>query len=124
MFVRFIGVCRLALGLLIVASPRLAARLFAVPEAGAAADARFVTRIAGNRDLILGAVLLLAPAAQQPVLLTACTAVDIADLLVALGSAGDGLGRRAVLANVVAAGSAAAGEFWALDRARTVRRRR
>ncbi|HLZ68394.1 MAG TPA: DUF4267 domain-containing protein [Dehalococcoidia bacterium] len=122
MLVRLIGACRVAVGLLIIARPRLAARLFALPEAGATADARFVTRIAGNRDLMLGAALLLAPAAQTPPLLGACVAVDAADLLVALGSAGASLRPRSVLSNVVVAGAAATGEFWALDRARRARR--
>lgn len=119
---RLLGGGRLALGLLIVAAPRLAARLFAVPRAGETADARFVTRIAGNRDAVLGAALLLAPDAQRPAVIAACTAVDAADLAVTLASAGRGLGRRTVMANVVAAGSAAAGGLWALDRARAARR--
>jgi hypothetical protein len=119
--VRLLGGARLALGLLIVAAPRLAARLFAVPRAGETADGRFVTRIAGNRDAVLGAALLLAPRDRQPTVLAACTAVDAADLLATLAAAG-GLGRRTVLVNVAAAGSAAAGGLWALKRRRAARR--
>lgn len=116
--VRVLGGARLALGLLIVAAPRLAARLFVVPRAAATADARFVTRLAGNRDAVLGAALLFAPEGQRPAVLAACTAVDAADLAVTLASAGS-LGRRTLLANVIAAGGAAAGGLWALERRRS-----
>ncbi len=115
--VRLLGGARLALGLLIVVAPRLAARLFAVPRAADTADARFVTRIAGNRDAVLGAALLLAPREQQAAVVAACTAVDAADLAVTLASAGS-LGRRTLLANVIAAGGAAAGGLLALERRR------
>ncbi|HZQ38854.1 MAG TPA: hypothetical protein VFD32_23220 [Dehalococcoidia bacterium] len=119
--IRLLGGGRLALGLLIVGAPRLAVRLFGVPRAGDTPDGRFVTRIAGNRDAVLGAALLLAPRRQRAAVVAACTAVDAADLLVTLGSA-RGLGRRTVLANVIAAGSAAAGGLWALDRLRAADR--
>lgn len=115
--VRVLGGARLALGLLIMVAPRRAAHLFGLPRAGETPEGRFVTRIAGNRDAALGAALLLAPARQRPAVLAVCTAVDAADLAVALASAGS-LGRRTLLANVVAAGSAAAGGLWALDRLR------
>jgi hypothetical protein len=118
MLVRLNGAVRLALGLAIIAAPRLSTRLFALPEAGTTRDGRFVARLAGNRDAMLGAALLLAPAEQQTALLRTCLAVDAGDLLLALGSSGDGLGGRALFANMLAAGSAVVGELWTLRLAR------
>jgi len=118
MLVNLLGLGRVLLGLFILAWPRRAAQLFVVPGADATPDARFVTRLAGNRDLMLGVGLLAAPPAQKAAWLAICTAVDALDAAVAGLSGRGSLGRRAVLANVVAGGSAAAAGLLALQQVR------
>lgn len=121
MLVNLLGLGRALLGLFILASPRRAAQLFVVPGADANPDGRFVTRLAGNRDLMLGVGLLVAPAQQKTTWLAVCTAVDALDAALALSGGRTGLARRTVLANVIAGGSGAAAGLFALQQARAQR---
>ncbi len=58
---RMIGLGRVLLGLTILWSPRYAAVLFQMPEDDTNPSFGMVARLAGNRDLVLGAALLCAP---------------------------------------------------------------
>ena len=116
MLARLIGVGRVGLGVVAVVSPPTAARLFALPRTDLNASAGFVTRLVGNRELALGAALLLAGDAELPLLLKTSAAVDAGDALVSLWSARSGLSTRAVLQSAVAGAVYAAAEIAALRR--------
>lgn len=117
MLARLIGLLRVGLGLIVVASPRAAARLFALPAAEVNPSSSLVSRLVGNRELVLGAALALAAEEQLPLLLTTSAAIDAGDALVSLWTLREGLGKRAALQSAAAGMCYAALELAALRRA-------
>ena len=118
MLARLIGAGRVGLGVVAVASPRLAGRLFALPPSDINPSFSLLSRLVGDRELGLGAVLLLAPDADLPLLLATAAAVDGSDALCSLWSMRDGLSRRGALVSAVSAALTAAIEVAALRRTR------
>jgi len=116
MLTRLIGLVRVAVGLVVVTSPKTAAKLFALPGREINASAQLLSRLTGNRELVLGAALLLLPEEQAAPWLGASIMVDVADAGVSLWAMRDGLSRRAALQSAVAGSSYAALEAFALGR--------
>lgn|GEM_PF-2349602 len=116
---RLIGCGRILIGLLAIASPKLALRLFALPRTNIDGTASLITRLTGNRELFLGAVLAFAPAARQPEWLGVSAAIDASDAAVSLLTLRDGLDKKAALLNAAAGATYAALELIALRQAKT-----
>lgn len=113
MLLRVIGAGRAFLGLTLLASPAFASRLLSLGDDPAPHE-RFVSRIAGNRDLVLGLAQLLAPADQARTWLAVGIAVDAADAAVSAASLRDGMGHKPALMSAVAGMSGVLLGFWAL----------
>ncbi|MHB8575889.1 MAG: hypothetical protein ACYDCQ_11235 [Dehalococcoidia bacterium] len=113
MLLRCIGAGRALLGLTLLGAPGFASRLFMLGD-NPAPHERFVARIAGNRDLVLGLAQLLAPRQQARTWLAVGAAVDAADAAVSLASLRDGMGRGPALINTAAGAGYAVLELWGL----------
>lgn len=118
MLARLIGAGRVGIGVVAVASPRIATLLFALPQNEASASRDYLSRLIGDRELGLGAALLLASDTDLPLLLKTSAAIDASDALVSLWSLRDGLSRRASLVSAASAAFYAALELAALRRVR------
>jgi hypothetical protein len=117
MLARLLGLGRVGLGLVAVASPRGAARLFALPAAEVNPSSSLVSRLLGNRELVLGATLALASDGQLPLLLKTSAVIDAGDALLSLWTLRDGIGKRAAYQSATAGAFYAALELIALRRA-------
>jgi hypothetical protein len=113
---RLLGLVRVGLGLVVVASPRGAARLFALPAAEVNPSSSLVSRLLGNRELVLGAALALASDEHLPLLLKTSAAIDAGDALLSLWTLRDGIGKRAACQSATAGALYAALELTALRR--------
>ncbi len=113
-----IGLFRVLVGLTILYSPRLAARALRLPDDTVDPVYNLVSRISGNRDVILGAALMLAPESRLQPMLQINTAADLADVGVSLWELRDGVPQRAALTSAGAAGSLAVLELLLLSRLR------
>ncbi len=111
---RTVGLGRVLLGLTILWSPRFAARLAQLPKDEANPSFGLVSRLTGNRELVLGTVLLCAPQPMMPTWLRVSAAIDAADVAVSLWSMRDGVSQRAAFASAGAAAGYAALELLAL----------
>jgi hypothetical protein len=116
MLARAIGCGRVIIGLTILYSPRLAARLFQLPEEQVNPSLNLVSRLTGNRELALGAMLLCAPDARQSEWLKLSAAVDAADAAVSVWGLREGLRQRAAVASALSATAYSALELVALRR--------
>jgi hypothetical protein len=115
---RLIGCGRIMIGLLSIAAPKLALRLFALPRTEADSTTNLLTRLTGNRELFLGAALALAPEARQPDWLGVSAAIDAGDAVVSLLTLRDGLDKKAALLNAAAGTTYATLELIALLQAK------
>ncbi len=113
MLARSLGIARMLLGLTVLWSPRYAARLVQLPDDDVNPSFGFVSRLAGNRDLVMGAGLLCAPRTTMSLWLKVCAATDAADLAVGLWSLRSGLRPRAAFASAGAAAGAVVLELLA-----------
>lgn len=116
MVLRLVGAGRALLGVALIGSPKLASRLLLLGDASTGSQ-RFVLRIGGNRDLILGTAQVLAPADRARTLLVVGAAADAADTAVSLYALRDGLNRRAALASAAAALAYTLLQLWGLRQA-------
>lgn len=108
------GLGRVALGLGIIAAPRGALRLIALPSADRHPSAALLARVAGNRDLMLGLALAAAPRRRLRTLLRLSVAIDAGDVAVSLLALRDGMARRPALLSAASGVVAAATGLWAL----------
>jgi hypothetical protein len=101
---------RIAIGALAIASPPLATRLFRL-DGTANPQLPYLLRMFGSREVALGAVTLMAPAAVRRNVVAAGIAVDLADAVAGVMAARDGSVTRPTGAFLTAPaiGAAAAG---------------
>jgi hypothetical protein len=114
-----IGIFRAAGGLAAYVWPNAFARHGQIPGAGDSADSRYVTRLFGARDVVIGVATVAGPATRTALWMGAvCDSLDAASAFNA-GAEGknDGWVRAAsVLPMVFALGGVLAGIRWSADR--------
>lgn len=111
-----LGVGRAAFGAAAYAAPEPLTRYSGMPGAGASADARYMTRLFGARDLVTG-VLTLLPRTRG-VALPAGALFDVLDTASAVLGGSDGLSKRTSTVGAAVAGAFAAGGVLAIAQSR------